>query len=106
MRGLRENVASLRDVASSRARLGVSPHAPYSVCDALFTAAQQRNMRLVAGKVLMDRHAPDGLRDDVEMAERDCRELIGRWHGTGRLAYAARSVRTTSLAAQVVQADT
>ena len=39
MRGLREKVASLRDVASSRARLGVSPHAPYSVCDALFTAA-------------------------------------------------------------------
>jgi guanine deaminase len=55
---------------------------------ALFEAAQQRGMRLIAGKVLMDRHAPPGLRDDVEQAERDCRELIARWHGTGRLAYA------------------
>jgi guanine deaminase len=36
----------------------------------------------------MDRHAPDGLRDDVVGAERDCRDQIARWHGTGRLAYA------------------
>jgi guanine deaminase len=56
--------------------------------DALFGAAQARGMRLVAGKVLMDRHAPDGLRDDVVNAEADCRELIARWHGRGRLAYA------------------
>jgi guanine deaminase len=56
--------------------------------DRLFAAAQQRGMRLIAGKVLMDRHAPDGLRDDVEQAERDCLELIARWHGTDRLAYA------------------
>ena len=56
--------------------------------DALFAAAAQRGMRLIAGKVLMDRHAPDGLRDDVVQAERDCRELIERWHGHGRLAYA------------------
>ncbi len=45
-------------------------------------------MRLIAGKVLMDRHAPDGLRDDVVQAERDCRDLIERWHGVDRLAYA------------------
>ena len=56
--------------------------------DALFAAAAQRGMRLIAGKVLMDRHAPDGLRDDVVQAERDCRALIERWHGHGRLAYA------------------
>jgi len=57
--------------------------------DALFAAAQQRGMRLVAGKVLMDRNAPDGLRDEsVEAAERDCRDGIARWHGEGRLAYA------------------
>ena len=56
--------------------------------DALFEAAQQRGMRLVTGKVLMDRHCPDNLRDDVDQAERDCRELIARWHGNGRLAYA------------------
>ncbi|MDH5538635.1 MAG: guanine deaminase [Rhizobacter sp.] len=56
--------------------------------DALFAAAQQRGMRLISGKVLMDRNAPDGLRDDVEQAERDCRALIAHWHGRDRLAYA------------------
>lgn len=56
--------------------------------EALFEAARVRGMRLLSGKVLMDRHAPDGLRDDVEGAERDCRALIARWHGRERLAYA------------------
>ena len=56
--------------------------------DRLFAAAQQRGMRIIAGKVLMDRHAPDGLRDDVAQAERDCVDLISRWHGVDRLAYA------------------
>lgn len=57
--------------------------------DALFEAAQQREMRVIAGKVLMDRHAPDGLRDaSVAEAERECVDLIARWHGKGRLAYA------------------
>ncbi|WP_298831781.1 guanine deaminase [uncultured Piscinibacter sp.] len=54
----------------------------------LFDAAEQRGMRLIAGKVLMDRHAPEGLRDDVAGAERDCLDLIARWHGRSRLAYA------------------
>ena len=56
--------------------------------DALFSGAQQRAMRIVAGKVLMDRHAPDALRDDVDGAEAECRALIQRWHGRGRNAYA------------------
>jgi guanine deaminase len=56
--------------------------------DTLFDAARVRGMRLITGKVLMDRHAPDNLRDDVVQAERDCRALIERWHGTDRLAYA------------------
>ncbi len=56
--------------------------------DALFEAADARGMRLIAGKVLMDRHAPAFLRDDVAQAEQDCVELIARWHGHGRLAYA------------------
>ncbi|MFM8899805.1 MAG: guanine deaminase [Burkholderiales bacterium] len=56
--------------------------------DTLFEAAQARGMRLITGKVLMNRHAPEGLRDDVEQAEQDCRELIKKWHGHGRLAYA------------------
>ena len=73
--------------------------------DALFAAAESRGMRLVTGKVLMDRHAPDGLRDDVETAERDCRALIERWHGRGRLSYAL-TVRfaPTSTPAQLAMA--
>jgi guanine deaminase len=56
--------------------------------DALFAAAAQRGMRIVTGKVLMDRHAPDGLRDDVAVAEKHCEALIDRWHGRGRNTYA------------------
>ncbi len=56
--------------------------------EALFEAAHARHMRLIAGKVLMDRHAPPALCDDVIGAEADCRALIERWHGHGRLAYA------------------
>jgi guanine deaminase len=70
--------------------------------DALFGAALQRGMRVIAGKVLMDRHAPDFLRDDVEGAERDCIDLIRRWHGQGRLAYAVTPrFAPTSSAAQL-----
>jgi len=56
--------------------------------DALFGAAETRGMRLVAGKVLMDRNAPADLVDDVAGAERDMEGLIARWHGRGRAAYA------------------
>jgi guanine deaminase len=56
--------------------------------DALFGAALERRMRLITGKVLMDRHAPEALRDDVAGAETECIDLIERWHGRGRLAYA------------------
>ncbi len=73
--------------------------------DCLFRAARQRGMRLVAGKVLMDRHAPDDLRDDVAGAERDCLELISAWHGRERLAFAV-TVRfaPTSSEAQLAMA--
>lgn len=56
--------------------------------DALFESAQARGMRLITGKVLMDRNAPVELRDEWGQAEKDCRELIEQWHGRGRLAYA------------------
>ena len=73
--------------------------------ETLFAAAEARGMRLVAGKVLMDRHAPEALRDDVAGAERDCLDLIARWHGRGRLAYAV-TVRfaPTSTPAQLAMA--
>lgn len=66
----------------------VFPTVHKASADALFASAQARGMRLVTGKILMNRHAPDGLRDDVEQAEIDCTDLINRWHGRGRLAYA------------------
>ena len=56
--------------------------------EALFSDAQRRGMRVITGKVLQDRHSPDGLRDDVIQAEQDCLDLIQRWHGRDRLAYA------------------
>lgn len=73
--------------------------------DALLAAAHARGMRLIAGKVLMDRHAPDGLRDDVASADADTRELVTRWHGNGRLSY-AMTVRfaPTSTPAQLAMA--
>lgn len=56
--------------------------------EALFTAALQRRMRLVTGKVLMDRHCPDFLRDSAAGGIAESRELIEKWHGRGRLGYA------------------
>jgi guanine deaminase len=60
---------------------------PASV-DALFGEAHQRQMRIVAGKVLQDRHSPDGVRDDTEQSLIDTEALIQRWHGVDRLGYA------------------
>lgn len=60
---------------------------PQSV-DALFTQAQTLNMRLIAGKVMMDRHAPEALLETPEQSYRQTRALIERWHGKGRLGYA------------------
>lgn len=56
--------------------------------EAIFEAAERRNMRLAAGKVLMDRNCPEALRDTPESAYRDSRELLEKWHGRGRLHYA------------------
>lgn len=60
---------------------------PESV-DALFSAAEGLGMRLIAGKVMMDRHAPDYLIETPEQSYRQTRELIERWHNRGRLSYA------------------
>jgi guanine deaminase len=56
--------------------------------EALFAAALKRDMRLIAGKSLMDRNAPPGLTDTVETSRRDMLDLIADWHGKGRLGYA------------------
>jgi len=56
--------------------------------DALFEAALKRNMRLITGKVLMDRNAPAELLDPPGGGGEASAELIERWRGRGRLGYA------------------
>ncbi|MGZ5196203.1 MAG: guanine deaminase [Ramlibacter sp.] len=60
---------------------------PSSV-NALMTEAQKRGVRLIAGKVLQDRHSPDGVRDETAQSLVDTEALIKRWHGVDRLGYA------------------
>lgn len=59
---------------------------PASV-DAFFEVSERFNTRMVAGKVLMDRHAPPSLLDTVERGYRESAALIERWHGRGRQRY-------------------
>lgn len=56
--------------------------------DAYFEEAARRGVRAVAGKVMMDRNAPDGLRDTAQSGHDDSAALIARWHGRGRASYA------------------
>lgn len=56
--------------------------------DAFFTESAERNLRMVAGKVMMDRNCPEFLRDTAETGGRDSEMLIQRWHGQGRQLYA------------------
>ncbi len=60
---------------------------PASV-NAFFAEAAKRRLRMISGKVLQDRHSPDGVRDDTEQSLLDTDMLIRRWHGQGRLGYA------------------
>ena len=60
---------------------------PESV-DALFTEAQKHNMRIIAGKVMMDRNAPDQVLDTAQTSYEQSKQLIQRWHGVDRLQYA------------------
>lgn len=72
---------------------------PESV-DAFFAAAEARNLRMISGKVMMDRNAPSYLCDTAEQSYRDSKALIEKWHGRGRLLYAVtpRFAGTSSLA--------
>jgi len=55
--------------------------------DAFFEASEARKLRMVAGKVLMDRNCPDFLRD-AEGQIGDSEALIAKWHKRGRALYA------------------
>jgi guanine deaminase len=60
---------------------------PQSV-DAFFEESARLNTRMIAGKVLMDRHAPDALLDTPQRGYDESKALIAKWHGHGRQLYA------------------
>ncbi len=60
---------------------------PHSV-DVLMERALALGMRLIAGKVLMDRNVPEDLQDTADTAYQESKQLIERWHGRDRLLYA------------------
>lgn len=59
---------------------------PESV-DAIFAEAEKFNMRIMAGKVCMDRNAPEALLDTPEKAYDESKALIEKWHKRGRAEY-------------------
>ena len=59
---------------------------PQSV-EALFEASAELNTRMLTGKVLMDRNAPDALLDTAESGYEDSRRLLEKWHLSGRQLY-------------------
>ncbi|MEM7064653.1 MAG: guanine deaminase [Cyanobacteria bacterium P01_B01_bin.77] len=60
---------------------------PQSV-DAFFEAAERRNLCMIAGKVMMDRNAPDAVCDTAASSYQETKTLIQKWHRRGRLHYA------------------
>ena len=73
--------------------------------DVFFDAAEKRSLRMIAGKVMMDRNAPDELCDDIESSYADSKSLIEKWHNKGRLSYAVTPrFAPTSTKAQLVKA--
>ena len=74
--------------------------------DAFFSASEKRNLRMVAGKVMMDRNAPEGLCDNSDDSYLDSKELIEKWHNKGRLSYAVTPrFAPTSSKSQLEQAS-
>ena len=77
---------------------------PESV-DAFFTVAQQRKLRMIAGKVMMDRHAPEAVLDTAASSYTESKALIEKWHGVDRLSYAVTPrFAPTSTPEQLAQA--
>jgi guanine deaminase len=56
--------------------------------DAFFEASEARHLRMVAGKVLMDRNCPEFLCDSASGGVRDSEDLINKWHKHARSLYA------------------
>jgi guanine deaminase len=60
---------------------------PQSV-NAFFSESQKRNLRMIAGKVMMDRNCPDDLSDCAQSSYDESKALIEKWHNVDRLSYA------------------
>lgn len=64
-----------------------------SSVEAFFAESQRRNMRMIAGKVMMDRNAPEALldppgRDGAAAGFEASERLARKWHHSGRQHYA------------------
>jgi guanine deaminase len=59
-----------------------------SSVEAFFAQSEKRNLRMVAGKIMMDRNCPDFLCDTAETGARESEDLIKKWHKRGRQLYA------------------
>ena len=76
-----------------------------SSAEALFAAAHRRNVGMLAGTAIMNRNGPSGLLEPAGQAIPASRELIKRWHGTGRQRYAVTPrFAITSTGAQLGEA--
>jgi guanine deaminase len=74
-------------------RHGVTTAAVYGTVhaasvDIFFEEADALGMRMIAGKVLMDRNAPVELLDTAQQGYDESKVLMERWHGKGRQSYA------------------
>ncbi len=81
---------------------------PESV-EGFFEVAKAHNLRMIAGKVLMDRNAPEAVLDTPESGYQQSKQLIEKWHGVERLSYAVTprfaptsSVQQLQLAGQLL----
>jgi guanine deaminase len=80
--------------------------------DELFGAAAQRGLNITAGLVLSDRILRSDLLQSPQTALTESTDLIGRWHGRGRLRYAvtprfslSASNKMLDVCAQLLEAD-
>lgn len=82
-----EFVASLIAAGTTTSLVFGSHFAP--AVDALFVEAERYGLRVTSGLVVSDRVLPGPLLTTPERAYDDAVRLAGRWHGRGRLRYAA-----------------
>jgi len=80
--------------------------------DELFAAAEQRQLNVTSGLVLSDRILRSDLLQSPQTALTESTDLIGRWHGRGRLRYAvtprfslSASNKMLDVCAQLLEAD-